>query len=274
MQLFSSWTGSDFLLFYTILLVASALAASWIPAMLSPSGQRAESPDAEDIAILAGGSGSHADCVLADLFARGGLSDEAAGKFCVVEAGLPASPAGRALLAAREPFSRGDAEKMLASHARRIAARLQRGGLMLRSEELARLRWLSITPFAALFLIGLYRQRAGSVLGEPTGLLVALMGLTVVLAVICFARVDRRTIAGIEAVRRLRADSSRLRRAPQPGEAALAVALFGTGVLAGTPWEPLHAMRQQSGDASSNSDSSSSDGGSGCGGGGCGGCGG
>ena len=47
----------------------------------------------------------------------------------------------------------------------------------------------------------------------------------------------------------------------------MAVALFGTAVLVGTPWEPVHALRQQGGSSdSSGSDSggdSSSDSGSG-----------
>jgi prepilin-type processing-associated H-X9-DG protein len=149
------------------------------------------------------------------------------------------------------------------------------------TEDSARLRWLSIIPFGVLFMIGLYRQRAGSALGEPTGFLVILLGLTVVLAVMRLANRDPRTRAGIAAVQAQHAKASRLRRAPQPEEAALAVALFGTAVLVGTPWEPVHAMRQPaSGDSGGSSDSGgdsssdSSDGGSGCGGGGCGGCGG
>ena len=275
MQLFSSWTGSDFLLFYIMLLGFGTLAAWWIPAHLREAGRRGDSRDPEDMALLAGGRERHADSVITDLFARGGLAEMADGKLRVAEPGLAASSAGRALLAAREPIGRREADALLAAHAIRIAARLRREGLMLRPEALLRLRWFSIAPFAALFMIGLYRQRAGASLGEPTGYLVILLGLTVAFALIRFALFDPRTQAGIEAVRDMCARSSRLKRAPQPGEAALAVALFGTGVLVGTPWEPVHAMRQQS-DSSGGGDgggSSDSDGGSGCGG-GCGGCGG
>ena len=150
-----------------------------------------------------------------------------------------------------------------------MAARLRRSGLLLRPEEYARIRWLSVLPFAALFLFGLYRQRAGSTLGEPTGFLVILLGLTLMLAVIRFIKSDPRTAAGLAALKDMRARNSRFSRAPRPDEAAMAVALFGTGVLVGTPWEPVHAMRKQEGDVAD----ASSDGGSGCGG-GCGGCGG
>jgi uncharacterized protein (TIGR04222 family) len=277
MQLFSSWTGSDFLLFYIMLLALSAFAAWWIPANLRDSGRTSESPDAEDVAMLAGGRVSHTDSVIADLFARGGLKDDGKNKLRVAEHGLLASPAGRALLAARQPFSRSEADSMVAIHASRITARLRREGLLLRPDALTRLRWLSIVPFVSLFVIGLYRQRAGAALGEPTGFLMILMGLTAALVVFRFAKFDKRTIAGIAAVTQLREKSSRLRRAPQASESAMAVALFGTGVLVGTPWEPVHAMRQQgSGDGGGSSDSSGDGGsdGGGDGGGGCGGCGG
>lgn len=274
MQLFSSWTGSDFLLFYSALLGLGTVAALWIPGRLRGPGRRGQSRDAEDLAMLAGGRARHADSVIADLYARGGLADMADGKLRVAEPSLLASPAGRTLLTAHEPIGRREANHLLSVHAARLAVRLRREGLLLRPEALMRLRWLSIVPYAVLFLIGLYRLRAGSALGEPTGFLVALLGLTVLLALIRFARIDQRTIAGIEAVEQLRERSSRLKRAPQPGEAALAVALFGTGVLVGTPWEPVHAMRQQGSGNSGGGDGGSSDGGSGCGGGGCGGCGG
>lgn len=271
MQLFSSWTGGDFLLFYIMLLLVATLAAWWIPAQLRGDGRHSESADAEDIALLAGGRANHTDSVIADLFARGGLIKVSKGKLSVIEPGLPASPSGRALLATRSPFSRKEADSLLAIHAARIAARLRREGLMLRPEQLTRLRWLSIAPFLTLALIGLYRQRAGSALGEPTGFLVVLLVLTVVLALVRYARFDQRTAAGIMAVRHWRERSSRLRRAPQAGEAAMAVALFGTGVLVGTPWEPVHALRQKSGGDGAGGGESSSDG---DGGGGCGGCGG
>jgi hypothetical protein len=108
--------------------------------------------------------------------------------------------------------------------------------------------------------------------GEATGLLVILMVLTAVLAALRFFKVDQRTRAGIAAVARERARGSRLSSAPRPEELSTAVALFGTGVLVGTPWEPVHAMRHQ-GTSSSDGSSSDSGGDSGCGG-GCGGCGG
>lgn len=276
MQLFSSWTGSDFLLFYTALLGLSTLAAWWIPAQLRARGRLGESPDAEGIALLVGGSSAHADSVIADLFARGGIKDFGEGKLQVVQASLSASPAGRALLALRLPFTPTEAKAMLAIHASRLAARLSREGLMLRAEDLTRLRLMSLLPFAILFLIGLYRLHAGAAEGEPIGFLAVLLTLTFGMAVIRFFKFDQRSAAGIAAVAQLRSTNARIKRAPQPDEAGMAVALFGTAVLVGTPWEPVHALRQQgSGDGGSSSNGDGDGGGgSGCGGGGCGGCGG
>jgi uncharacterized protein (TIGR04222 family) len=274
MELFSSWTGSDFLQFYIALLVLSAVAAWWIPAQLRPAGRASDSLDAEDLAVLGGGRERFADSLLADLFARGGLAAVSAGKLEVVQPGLPASPAGKALLAYGAPISASAASRAVGVHAERVAARLRRSGLLLRPEELTQLRWLSIAPFCALLLLGLYRQRAGSAEGEATGFLVILMVLTAVLALLRFFKVDHRTREGIAAVQRERARGSRLSSAPRPEEVSTAVALFGTGVLVGTPWEPVHALRHQSGGGDGGGSSDSSGDGGGDGGGGCGGCGG
>jgi uncharacterized protein (TIGR04222 family) len=276
MELFSSWTGSDFLLFYSMLLAFSAAAAWWIPAHLRDPGRRGATSDLESVAVLAGGRARLADSLLADLYVQGVLAEGGKGKLHVAGNAAGVSPAGQAVLAINAPVTLAQARKALAVHAERAAARLQRAGLLLRPEAHARLRWLSIAPFAALFLFGLYRQRAGDALGESTGFLVILLVLTVVLAIIRFAKSDPRTAAGIAAMQDLRARNGRFSRAPRPDEAAMAVALFGTAVLVGTPWEAVHAMRQQGagdgGGADASTDSGSGD--SGCGGGGCGGCGG
>jgi uncharacterized protein (TIGR04222 family) len=267
MELFSSWTGSDFLFFYTALLALGAVAAWWIPVTLRATGRRANALDAEDFAVLVGGRERFADSVLADLYVRGALSEAGSGKLAVVQPSIPASPAGRELLAHAALLSVNEARQMLAAHAERVAARLRRGGLLLRPEELSRLRWLSIAPFAALLLFGLYRQRAGSALGEPTGFLVILLVLTGALAVWRFLKADPRTRAGLAVIAEERARAARLTRAPQPEEVRLAVALFGTGVLVGTRWEPVHALRQHGGSADGGGDSSEAcaDAGGGCG---------
>lgn len=274
MELFSSWTGSDFLLFYAGLLGAACLAAWWIPANLRAAGRDGQLDDLESIAVLSGGKARMVDSLLTDLYVRGALAEGEKGRLTISDAKLAMTPAGRAIIGVDAPLTLDLAKRALAVHAERIAARLQRAGLLLRPDERTRLRWLSITPFAALLMLGLYRQRAGDAVGEPTGFLVVLIVVTLIVAIIRFFTCDPRTLAGIDAVRRQRERNGRFSRAPRPEEAAMAVALFGTAVLVGTPWEPVHAMRHQSGDGGgADGGSSDSDGGSGCGG-GCGGCGG
>lgn len=176
MELFSSWTGSDFLQFYIMLLGLSAIAAWWIPAQLRPKGRASDPLDAEDLAVLGGGRERLADSLLADLFARGGLASVSAGKLEVVQPGLPTSPAGKALLAYGAPLSASAANRAVGVHAERVAARLRRSGLLLRPQELIQLRWLSIAPFcaaaAARPLSRARRQRRGRgdrPSGDPDG---------------------------------------------------------------------------------------------------------
>jgi uncharacterized protein (TIGR04222 family) len=251
MQLFSSWTGSDFLMFYIALLGLCSFAAWWIAAHLRPRGQGGESLDAESLALLAGGRERFADALLADLFVRGAITLAADGKLVAIRPRLPASPAGRILLARTRPMTPGEARQLLVAQAERQKARLRRRGLLLRHEAHARLRWFSVAPFIALLVLGLDRLRWSAALGEPTGLLIALMAVTAVIALFRFLSNDPRTCAGIEAVARARAAGAHLARAPQHDEAPLAVALFGTTVLLGTPWEPVHALCQPAGSGGS-----------------------
>lgn len=268
MQLFSSWTGSDFLLFYAMLLGLATFAAWWLPAHLRVSGRPGEADDLESIALLAGGRQRMVDSLIADLYVRGALAEAENGRLHVAVRDLPASPGGKALLAMDVPVTLAEARRALDIHADRVAARLRRSGLLLRPEEHSRLRWLAVAPFGALFAMGLYRQRAGSALDEPTGFLIVLLGVTVLLAVIRFVTCDQRTAAGKTVLQSMRARSDRITGIPGPDEAALAVALFGTTVLVGTPWEAVLAMRQKDGGGGADGGRA---GDSGCGGGdGCG----
>ena len=77
----------------------------------------------------------------------------------------------------------------------------------------------------------------------------------------------RRTQAALDAVAEAKRSNERARRAPTTGEMGTAVALFGTGVLAGSEWNDFHRMRSAGDGGTSSGDGGSSDsGGSGCGG--------
>lgn len=273
MEIFSSYSGADFLLIYAVMLATCVLAGLWIPANLRSPGRRGDELAMEEVAVLSGGLERHAQAVSADLLARGGLAAASAKTVRVDRDDLETGSAGRSVLRKVGEFGLREIGVAVGGDGQAIRQKLEARGLMMSKSEVSRLRWLSVLPYAALFAIGLYRQQAGEALGEPTGLLIGLLVLTFIFALIRMARFNARTMAGNEVIRKLEEESSRLRRAPQAGEAGVAVALFGTGVLVGTPWEPVHAMRQAAGGGDGGSSGDSGDGGGGCGG-GCGGCGG
>ena len=149
-------------------------------------------------------------------------------------------------------------------------------GLLMDGWTALQLRFWQTTPYLLLFAFGWTKVQIGEARGKPVGFLIALLVITVVFALLRFAVLDRRTRAGKEVIEEARERSERLRRAPAEGETGLAVALFGTAVLAGSAWGDFHRMRAASGDGGSGGggDGGSGCGGGGCGGGGCGGCGG
>jgi len=273
MEIFASYSGSDFLVFYAVMLVTCVATGLWIPANLRPLGKRNEVKDVEEVAVLTGGADRLSVAVLSSLFAKGALTEGGKRKLTVADGSGGEGDAERAVLVKVGEFSTRDARKSLLAQARRVEARLIQRGLMMDKSERMRLRFLSTMPYALLFLLGLYRQQAGKALGEPTGILIALLIVTFVFGLIRFATGTKRTVAGQEAVKVLEEQGSRLKRAPQANEAGFAVALFGTGVLVGTPWEPVHAARQAGSGGDGGGASSDGGDGGGCGG-GCGGCGG
>ena len=278
MDIFGSYSGADFLLFYGGMLLTSIVAGIWIAAVMRPPGRSGKPEGHEELALLADGAARHAAAVLSSLFAKDALDQSDKNKLRVTRTESFDTDAERAVLRKVGDFTLAEVRKTLKPETERVEQRLIRRGLLMDSGERWRLRVISILPYAALLLIGLYRQQAGAALGEPTGILVVLLFVTVICAIVRLAAFNPRTMAGNAALKELEEKSSRLKRAPQQSEAGFAVALFGTAVLVGTPWEPLHAVqRAGSGDGSSTSDSGDSGdsgGDSGCGGGGCGGCGG
>lgn len=266
MEFFSSYSGSDFLVFYLLMLLTCVAAGIWIPANLRPEGKRGEVKSLDEIAVLSGGADRLSVAVLSLLFAKGLLREGAKGKLNVRRRDEAQNEAERAVLAKVGDFSPAEAKKSINAEAQRVEAELVRRGLLMDSSERLKLRFLSTLPYALLFLIGIYRQQAGEAQGEPTGFLVALLVVTFVFGLIRFFTGTKRTVAGQAVMRKLEEESSRLKRAPQANEAGFAVALFGTGVLVGTPWEPVHAARQAGTGGDGGYGGDGGDGGSGCGG--------
>ena len=276
MQLgFASYDGGQFLWFYAGLIVAAIIAGIWIPGFLRPDGRDTPVRDGESLAYLAGGTARFVESVLAALFARGDLLVN--GKLLFRPAkGKGQTRAERDIMRHGGDLKWGEAKSQLADHAAEADRDLTHKGLLLKPGDRTKLRWLPVLPFLLVLAIGFYRRAAGVAEGEPVGYLTMLMVFVGIMAVARALVFNPRTRAGNEALLKATRDAERLRSAPTVNETGLAVGLFGTGVLIGTPMAPLHAMRQSGGGdgGGSSGDSGSDGGGGGCGGGGCGGCGG
>lgn len=274
---FSSYSGSDFLLFYSLLLLAAVLAGVWLPHFLRGEGQEQAISDPLQLAYLAGGAGRMTDTVLARLLGVGALRPYGVRKLEIVEQAAGTNVAEQALLRSGGNLGITAAFRLIKPYGEDIRQQLVDRGLLMDSGARWTMRLLATLPYIVVLAIGWYRREAGQALGEPTGFLTALMVFTAILAVVRFAKLDPKTRAGREVLAQARERETRLKSAPTGPEIGLGVALFGTAILAGTPYGELHAMRQSAtgdgGGGYSGDGGDSSGGDSGCGG-GCGGCGG
>ena len=269
------WNGGAFLNLYQLLLAVALVACFLIPRWLRPTGRNQRVTDVDELALLAGGKQRFADAVVTRLLASGALEMAGRDCFAVTPGATGASAAERRLLAMASPIGWRDLKRSLESSTDPLEQRLVQRGLVMDGGERARLRFWATLPFAALIGFGAIKMIIGSARDRPIGFLTALVVVTVVVAIVRWFTVDRRTDAGLKALAEARERAQRIRRAPTSGEMGEAVALFGTAVLAGSLWEDYHRLRSV-GNASSGSDGGGSDGGDGGGGcgGGCGGCGG
>ncbi len=267
--------GGPFLMLYGGLLIAAVIASVGIARWLRPEGRKLAETDPDALAYLAGGTSRMAESLVAGLLEVKALVLEGRDKFRIVNDQPAARPASRAILTLPSPASWTDVARAAKMPATAMKLRLIRSGLMIDEATALQLRFWQALPYLLLIGFGVIKWQIGVARDRPVGFLIALLAVTAVMALVRFLAVDRRTKAGLAALAATRTRFDRLRRAPARGEAELAVALFGTTVLAGSAWADFHRMRMASGgDAGISSDSgSSSSGGSGCGGGGCGGCG-
>lgn len=270
-------TGGPFLQLYGGLLVLTILLGLLIPRWLRPDGRSIPTHDPDELAWLAGGKTRFVDSVVARLLAARALFIVGKSQFQPDNNHPTRNPAERSVLALSAPARWKAVERAIEAHADPIRRRLISNELLMDGGTVWQMRFWQTTPYLLLLLFGAIKLEVGMSRDRPVGYLTLLLILTAILALVRFLAVDRRTRSGQAAVVQARRSADRLRRAPTGEETGLAVALFGTTVLAGSAWADYHRMRSagDGGSTSSDSGSSSGDGGgSGCGGGGCGGCGG
>lgn len=268
----AQYDAEQFLVIFAGLVVLGWLLALVVPLILRPVGEPNVPANAGLYAALASGKSRYAEAIMAGLLASGRLEME--GKtFHVRDRQAASGGAESRLMSLGDSFGWKSFARAIDSGYQADRDALIEGGLLTGSGQAFPLRLIAAVPMMLIVLLGLYRLQAGRALGEPIGILAVLIVLGLV--VIGWRLLDglRLTREGKRALRDARQENVGLKRAPTREQMALGVAIFGTAVLAGTPYDPLHAMRHSSGgDAGYAGDGG--DGGSGCGGGGCGGCGG
>jgi len=270
----SDYGAGDFLILYAGLIVLGWLLALIVPMLLRPIGEPGVPQTAGQYAALASGKTRYAEAVMADLLASGRLELE--GKtFHVRDRQAATGGAETRLMSLGDSFGWRSFVRAIDDAYRMDREALVEAGLLTGSGQALPVRLIAVVPLVLIELLGLYRLQAGRALGEPVAILAVLMVLGLVVIGWRLLAGLRRTREGVRALKDARQENIGLRRAPTRDHMGLGVAIFGTAVLAGTPFDPLHAMRHGSGDAGAGyAGDGGGDGGSGCGGGGCGGCGG
>ncbi len=263
--------GEPFLILYLVLLVATIAAGVIIPRRMRPEGRRQSVTDPDHLAYLAGGKARFVDAFVARMLAAGTLVMATKSKFMGGTRAATPSAAERSVLGLSAPFGWSAVQGVLDPFAQPIQRTLMGNGLLMSAEEVDRVRWAQTLPYVLVIGFGSIKLLIGEMRERPVGYLTALLIFTTVLALMRWFIVDRRTAAARHVIADATLRHQRLKIAPTTPEIGMAVALFGTTVLAGSAWADFHRMRAS--DSSGSSSSSDSDGGSGCGGGGCGGCG-
>lgn len=160
---------------------------------------------------------------------------------------------------------------------------LRRLGLIVSDAQAVNVRTLPALVVLIAAVVGGVRLALGMAAGRPVGYLIGLLVVTLVVALLFFRPSAPRTHRGDRLVRSLRRTNAALRTSAAAAAAglagadlALAVGLWGTAVLSGTPLDDVRRVLQpQTVSGSGDSGGGSSDGGSSCGGASCGGgCGG
>lgn len=262
---------SEFLALYAALGLVAVIASLLIPPFLRPEGHSAHPADADELALLAGGRDRFAEAVAVRLLAAGCAIVQSGGTLQIRDPRGGRTLAERRVVALSSPIRWKDVTDTLTGPAETGERRLEEKGLLLDKATALQMRLIQTAPLVLLFAFGLTKWIIGSMRDRPVAYLGALLVLTFFAALLRLGMFDRRTRAGKQVVAEARADAARLRRAVPSDEAALAVALFGTAVLAGSYLSDFHRMRSTNGGGDGGSSSDSGD--SGCGGGGCGGCG-
>lgn len=282
--------GPEFLCFYAACIAVGLAAGAWVRRKLRDvdGDALAASEELEPYAVahLAGGEAAAVNAALTSLVQRGVVSvtgDEARVR---VLSPLPADahPLERAIHA-QSPGDDGVGvaalREVLAGPLKRIGTELEARGWLLAESQAKRAMLLPFSIAAVVLALGAAKSVVGLWRHRPIAMLVTMAVIAAIVFAVSFLRRPRRSLAGDRVVAKLKEEHRALEHltpsllAAEPSLSALAVGLFGVGVLASTALADLQKpLTPQAGSANGGCSGGGCSGGGGCGGGGCGGCGG
>lgn len=261
------------LIAYAILLALALVASAILGSRFRPEGRRRTIEDPDMLALLAGGTDRLVDSVLTRLLSRNALEVVKRGKLHVLANAIGNDPRERRVLGLKSEFSWTTARSQLRDDCSILTRQLTEQGQIVDLQAQRRIRRVQAAPLLALAGVAALVCLASFGTALPFAWIVAI-GFTLLAALVRYSGIDARTQSGRNVVEAARDRQSRLAKAPTPDEYVLAVALFGTTVLAGTALDDFHKLRAPSdsggGDSGGSDSSDSGCSGGGCGGGGCG----
>ncbi|MBE5316557.1 MAG: TIGR04222 domain-containing membrane protein [Xanthomonadales bacterium] len=272
------WRGPDFLWLYLLLLAACLLLSTGLRLWHRRQRDATRSfapgePSPWQLAYLRGGPKAVVDAAAAQLHEEGFLGwDDAGRRFLLLRREDPEDPLLRGVLPTLCGRSSRWGRAEQAGAVQQLHDALVRQGGWHALQDAQRIAAQSALPLWLLAGLGVAKTAIGVLRDRPVALLVFFVVATVVAALLFQFRRPGVTRAGRQLLKAQKARHALALRAPRRGQLALAVALAGTGVLAGTELAGYHALRYPPSGGDSGG-SSSSDGSSDSGG-GCGGCGG
>ena len=281
--------GPEFLCFYAacilVALVVGALARRKLRNVDGDAPDAADKLDPYAVAHLAGGEAAAVNAALTSLVQRGVVSvtgDEARVRAL---SPLPANahPLEQAIHA-QTPGDDGvgvvELRDVLAGPLKRIGTELEARGWLLAESQARRAMLVPFSIAAVVLALGAAKSVVGLWRHRPIAMLVTMAVIAAIVFAVSFLRRPRRSLAGDRAVAKLKEEHRALEHltpsllAAEPSLGALAVGLFGVGVLASTALADLQKpLTPQAGSANGGCSGGGCSGGGGCGG-GCGGCGG
>ncbi|HSX61182.1 MAG TPA: TIGR04222 domain-containing membrane protein [Tahibacter sp.] len=271
--------GPSFLLLFLVLAVVAGVAAAVVRRNFGPPARPGAALDTWSTAYLAGGPQRVVDAGIASLIADGKAQWNRKQRRLDIAhpdtvRDYPLDEIARAARAGNGAVPQ--IVRSVGSKLGRIREPLVARGLLIDNGQ----RWLlglyRALPFAALTAFGTMKIAVGLARDRPVAFLIFLTLVTGIATLLLFTVRPQRSRAGDLLLRDLNRSNAHARRAPRNHDIGLAVALAGTGVLAGTAYADFHNFRQASSSTSSSGCSSSDSGCSSDSGGssGCGGCGG